>query len=135
MPPKHELKLVPENEIDITFSVGQGPGGQHKNRTESAVRMVHKPTKLQVYLDGGRCQHRNRAEAHRILSAKVSQFKAEQEQAAYDAIRKAQFKGTGRGDKIRTYNFIKSRAVDHRTGKKTKNVKEVIEKGRFDLLE
>jgi len=134
MPPKRERSLIPESEIDIKFSVGSGPGGQHKNRTESAVTMVHRPTKIKVYLDGGRCQHSNRADALEILSAKVNQHRNAQKAAERSAERKRQVDGGGRGNKIRTYNYIKSRAVDHRNGKKTKNVQAVIEKGRFDLL-
>jgi len=134
MPPRHELRLLPESELEVSTLRGSGPGGQHRNKTESAVRIVHKPTRLQVFLDGGRSQHQNRAEAHRILSAKVAQHYGEQIQATYDAKRKAQVDGGGRGNKIRTYNFIKCRAVDHRTGKKTRDVQAVIEKGRFDLL-
>ena len=134
MPPKRERSLLPESEIDIKFSVGSGPGGQHKNRTESAVTMVHKPTGVRIYLDGGRCQHKNKSEALEILSAKVNRQANAKKAAERSADRKKQTDGGGRGNKIRTYNFIKSRAVDHRTGKKTKNVQAVIERGRFDLL-
>jgi len=134
MPPKRERNLLPESEIDIKFSVGSGPGGQHRNRTESAVTMIHKDTGIRIYLDGGRCQHTNRAEALEILSAKVNQHHNAEKAAERSEARKKQVDGGGRGNKIRTYNYIKSRAVDHRTGKKTKNVQAVIEKGRFDLL-
>lgn len=71
----------------------------------------------------------------RILSAKVKDFHRQQQEAEYNSHKKAQLgDGNRGGDKIRTYNFIKSRAVDHRTNKKTSNVRDVIEKGRFDLL-
>ncbi|MEN6497072.1 MAG: peptide chain release factor-like protein, partial [Thermoguttaceae bacterium] len=123
-----------EAELEIATQRGSGPGGQHRNKVETAVRITHVPTGLSVYLDGGRSQHQNRVQAHRILSAKVHQYLADQTRAAYAERRKAQVGDGGRGDKIRTYNFIDSRAVDHRTGKKTREVHQVIGKGRFDLL-
>lgn len=133
MPPKHEINLLPESEIDTTTMRGSGPGGQHRNMTDSCVRMVHRPTRLSVTIDG-RDQHSNRREAHRILSAKVAELRNGRTQAAYDDVRKQQLGGGDRGDKVRTYNFIKRRAVDHRTNKKTSSVDLVIGKGRFDLL-
>jgi len=133
MPSKREVKLLPESELEVKTAVGQGPGGQHRNRTESCVRMIHRPTNMQVVIDG-RNQHQNRREAHRILSVKVSKMKSKQDQKDYDRRRKEQI-GDGSGsDKIRTYNYIQSRAVDHRTGKKTTKVRDVIEKGKLGLL-
>lgn len=94
--------------------------------------MRHVPTGLQA-IGNGRDQHTNKRNALRVLTAKVNEYYHEKEQAKYNQDRKAQVK-TGRGgDKCRTYNFIESRISDHRTGKKTRNVKEVM-KGRFDLL-
>lgn len=95
--------------------------------------MVHKETKLAVVIDS-RDQHANRREAHRILSVRVAELRNGKSQADYDKLRKDQLGDGGRGSKIRTYNFIKSRAVDHRTNKKTSAVEQVIERGRFDLL-
>jgi peptide chain release factor 1 len=134
LPASNKLQLLPEAELEIATQRGSGPGGQHRNKVETAVRITHVPTGLSVYLDGGRSQHQNRVQAHRILSAKVHQHLADQARAAYAERRKAQVGDGGRGDKIRTYNFIDSRAVDHRTGKKTREVHQVIGKGRFDLL-
>lgn len=122
-----------ESEIDYSYCIGTGPGGQHRQKTASCVRAKHRPTGVTVVIDG-RNQHQNKRLATRILSAKVrEQFEAvaHQKQNAY---RKKQWGGGGRSDKIRTYNFIESRAVDHVTGAKTRQVKEVIGKGRFDLL-
>lgn len=112
---------------------GTGPGGQHRNKTESCVRMRHVGTGIEVCIDG-RKQHQNRRLAHQILSEKVSAHFSEKERQQYDSLRKGQLGTGGRGDKIRTYNCIKKRAVDHRTGKKTGNVDAVLQKGRFDLL-
>jgi peptide chain release factor 1 len=132
IPEERTLKPLPENEIEVTCQTGHGPGGQHQNKTASAVRMVHKPTKLMVFING-KDQHANRREALKILTAKVRSQEHEKVSQAYNDQRKAQLGTGGRGDKIRTYNFIDSRAVDHRTGKKTGNLKGLM-KGDLSLL-
>jgi peptide chain release factor 1 len=132
LPPKLALSSLPNDELEVKTQGGSGPGGQHQNKTDSAVRMTHKPTGLQVFING-RDQQRNRREALRILTAKVCERLQSQQAAAYDAKRKSQMGSGGRGDKIRTYNFIDSRVVDHRLGKKTKQIKRVM-KGELDLL-
>lgn len=133
MPPKHEFKELPKYELETFCEVGSGPGGQHRNRTASCVRMRHKPTGIEVYIDG-RKQQQNKRLALEILSAKVAIVKSDAAQLDYDKKRIKQIGSGSRGLKVRTYNFIKSRAVDHRTGQKTSRVKDVIEKGRFDML-
>jgi len=132
IPEEKMMKPLPESELEITCQTGHGPGGQHQNKTASAVRMVHKPTKLMVFING-KDQHANRREALKILTAKVRTQEQSKIAADYNANRKAQLGSGGRGDKIRTYNFIDSRAVDHRTGKKTSNLKSLL-KGDLSLL-
>ena len=132
IPQKLGLQQLPAEEIEVKTQGGSGPGGQHQNKTDSAVRMTHGPTGLQVFING-RDQQRNRREALRILAAKVYENHKRQHDAAYDASRKSQMKGGGRGDKVRTYNFINFRVVDHRLRKKTKQIKRIM-KGEFDLL-
>lgn len=133
MRPDTDYEALPDDEIEIKTQGGHGPGGQHQNKTESAVRMTHTPTGIQVFING-RDQHSNKKEARKILTAKVNDLYAEQVQAEYDEQRKQQVDGGGRGNKIRTYNLIKGRAVDHRSGAKTTQVKRVLEKGEFQLL-
>jgi peptide chain release factor 1 len=133
LPMLPDLPQLDEKDIEMKFQGGHGKGGQHQNVTDSAVRMKHIPTELSVFING-RDQHANRREALRILAAKVHEHYTEKQNAEFGKAKKQQIDGGGRGNKIRTYNFIKSRAVDHRTGKKTKNVRAVIERGRFDLL-
>ena len=130
--PDKKTPLIPENEIETTFQRGSGPGGQHKNMTDSAVRMVHKPTKLSVLIDG-RDQHANKRKARKILTAKVQQLYLGKKKKERAKARKEQMGGGKRGNKIRTYNFIENRAKDHRTNKKA-TLKQVM-KGRFNLLE
>lgn len=109
-----------------------GKGGQHCNRTLSGCRMTHMPTGLQVSING-RDYHANHREAYRILEAKVNEAKRSSVLEIRKADRKEQMGGGTRSDKIRTYNFMEGRVVDHRLGTKTGNVKGVM-KGRFDLL-
>jgi peptide chain release factor 1 len=79
-------------------------------------------------------QSKNKVLAIRIVEERVRQYEAEISAASARAGRQASWDGGNRSNKIRTYNFIESRAVDHRTGKKTTQVLDVIGKGRFDLL-
>jgi len=133
LPPEKSLAPIPSHELDIKCQKGSGPGGQKVNKSSSAVRIVHLPTKLSVLING-RSQYQNKAEALRIITARVHQMRSEQQSGEYGSIRKDQWGGGGRGNKCRTYNFLESRAVDHRFNIKTSKVMDVIEKGRFDLL-
>ena len=136
MAPERTQKLLAEHELEITaFKRAAGPGGQHLQKSATAIRVVHRPTATQVVISTERSQQRNRQIAIRIISAKVLNAKAVAATQAHAQARKVQLGGGTRGDKIRTYNFIESRAVDHRTGKKTTQVRQVIERGRFDLLQ
>jgi peptide chain release factor 1 len=134
LPPQNQVQLLPESELDISYIKGGGPGGQKVNVTSSTVRIRHVPTKIQVCICTERSQLQNKTQALRILSAKVNEQRNGNVQFAYAEGRKAQVGDRGRGDKIRTYNYIKLRAVDHRTRKKTNKVRDVIEKGKFQLL-
>jgi peptide chain release factor 1 len=93
----------------------------------------HRPTGLSVFING-RDQGQNKKEALRILTARVNELRLNKEQADYHKLRKEQWGGGGRGNKVRTYNFLNGRAVDHRYGIKTKDVEGVIRRGRLDLL-
>ncbi len=133
LPSGNSERLVPVAELDITFQKGHGKGGQHQNTTDSACRIKHKATGLMVFING-RDQHTNRRNAIRIISAKINQIELDKQKAEYNKGRKILAKG-GRGEteKIRTYNFLKGFVVDHRTGRKTGNVKAIM-KGQLELL-
>ena len=136
MPIKDDTRFeaLKQQDLEITCQVGSGPGGQNKNKTASAVRMKHKPTGMSVFICNERSQQANKAEALKILTAKVNELHLAEIDADYAAIRKSQLGDGGRSNKIRTYNFMESRIVDHRTGKKTGNIKGVIEKGDFGII-
>jgi peptide chain release factor 1 len=121
-----------ESEFEWKAQTGrQHAGGQNVNKVASAIRMTHLETGLTVFVNG-RDQSKNKDEAYRILTAKVLRKRREAKEAEYQEKRSVLGDG-GRGNKVRTYNFIKSRVVDHRLGLKTMNVKEVM-KGNFALL-
>lgn len=132
LPEESKVTRLPESELEISYTTGTGPGGQHRNKTASCVRAAHTPTGIVVVIDG-RDQHSNKRTALRILAARVQEHRQAKIDGEYGAKRREQHGGGGRGDKVRTYNFMESRVVDHRLGTKTSNVKEVM-KGGFDLL-
>jgi len=119
-------------DVDVYIARGSGPGGQHRNKTSTAVRMIHRPTGLTSYIDG-RSQTSNKEEAASVLFSKIEQHQNNTEKEKYNTFRKDQVGNRQRSDKNRTYNFKKHRIVDHRTGAKVTQIKEVMN-GRFDLL-
>jgi len=132
LPPEQDCMPLPDSELEVTTMIGTGPGGQHRQKTASCVRIKHKPTGITVVIDG-RDQHQNRKHALRIITARVNEKRLKEMAAKYDANRKQSLANAGRGDKTRTYNFIDSRVTDHNTGKKTSNIKAVM-KGELRLI-
>ena len=124
--------VVPMDEIEITTQRGHGKGGQHQNKVESAVRAVHRPTGLSVFING-RDQYQNKLLALEILRARVSEQLREQARSEHNSAKAGQLGFGTRSGKIRTYNFISSTVTDHRSGRKTHRIEEVM-KGRFELL-
>lgn len=134
LPPEKNYRPLPENELEIITQCGkQGAGGQHANKTASAVRAKHLPTGLNVFING-RCQKQNRKDAIKILTAKVNEQKNSGLQAGYNHMRRQSLGDGGRGSKKRTYNFMDSRVTDHATGKKTHKIEDVMRKGNLDLI-
>ena len=108
-----EVTLNPA-ELRIDTFRASGAGGQHVNKTDSAIRVTHLPTGLVAECQDDRSQHRNKAKALQVLSARI-QEKERSEQAAKDAAMRKGLVGSGdRSDRIRTYNFPQGRLTDHR---------------------
>jgi peptide chain release factor 1 len=103
-------------ELRIDTYRASGAGGQHINKTDSAVRVTHLPTGIVAECQDDRSQHRNKAKALQVLSARI-QEKERSERAAKDAALRKGLIGSGdRSDRIRTYNFPQGRLTDHRIG-------------------
>ena len=117
---------VDMNDLDITACRASGAGGQHVNTTDSAVRIVHKPTGLAVECQDERSQHKNKERALKILSARLLERAEEQQRSSQSAERKAQVGSGDRSEKIRTYNFPQGRVSDHRVNLTLYKIEEIV---------
>jgi peptide chain release factor 1 len=108
---------VNDDDIELRTTKGSGPGGQHRNKTESCVVAVHRPTGISVKIDS-RSQHQNKQLAIATLKARVMEQARQRAGAAVAAERKQQVGSGMRGDKVRTYREQDDQVTDHRTGKK-----------------
>jgi peptide chain release factor 1 len=121
-----DVQIDPQD-LDITVQRASGPGGQGVNTTDSAVRIIHKPTGLMVFCADGRSQIKNKAQAMAVLRSRLLKLKEDEEKSKYASQRKTQI-GTGdRSERIRTYNFPQNRLTDHRIGLTLYNLPQVME--------
>lgn len=129
LPEADEVDEVDINKADLRVDTyrASGAGGQHVNKTDSAVRITHLPTGIVVECQDERSQHKNRARALSLLQAKLMTA-ARDEQAAEQAETRRNLVGTGdRSDRIRTYNFPQGRVTDHRINLTLYKLAEVME--------
>lgn len=127
-----EVELRPED-LDENFTRGSGAGGQHRNKTSTAVHLRHVPTGLWVRVDGGRSQSINRQTALALLRARLLSERRAAADAERKATRKAQAGSGMRGDKIRTVQVQGDTVVDHRRG--TRMTYRRYARGHLDELE
>jgi peptide chain release factor 1 len=125
------LRIDPRD-IEWSTCRGSGAGGQHRNKTESAVQLKHVPTGIVVRCESERSQHQNRATALTTLRARLWQDLQDKARDGRNADRKSQVGSGMRGDKIRTYRTQDDSVTDHRTGKRT-SLKDVM-RGILDGL-
>jgi len=129
-----ELTIDP-TELRIDVYRASGAGGQHVNKTESAVRITHLPTGLVVSCQDEKSQHKNRAKAMKVLQSRLYDAMLAQQQAAQAADRKSQVGSGDRSERIRTYNYPQGRCTDHRIGLTLYKLDAIMQGDLDDLIE
>lgn len=128
IPEPDEVEQIDINPADLRVDTfrASGAGGQHVNKTDSAVRLTHLPTGVVVECQDGRSQHKNKAQAMSVLQARLMDSKIQKQQSEESAMRK-QLVGSGdRSERIRTYNFPQGRVTDHRINLTLYKLDEVV---------
>ena len=134
-PDEAEAIKINPSDLRIDTFRASGAGGQHINKTDSAVRITHLPTGIVAECQDGRSQHSNKAQALRVLTARI-QEKDRSERAAKDAAERKSLIGSGdRSDRIRTYNFPQGRFTDHRINLTLYKLLSVMEGDLGDVVE
>jgi len=136
LPEAEEVEFsIDPKDLQIDTFRSSGAGGQHVNKTESAIRITHIPTGVVVECQDERSQHKNRDRAMKILRSKLYEAEQAKQNAAIAAERKSQVGSGDRSERIRTYNFPQNRVTDHRlTGEvKNFNIDQIIS-GKLDPL-
>ena len=117
---------IDDKDLRIDIYRSSGAGGQHVNKTDSAVRLTHLPTGIVVAMQDERSQHRNRDKAMQVLRTRIYEKKREEAHGAEAEARKAMVGSGDRSERIRTYNFPQGRVTDHRIGLTLHKLDEVL---------
>ncbi len=132
MPEVEEVDVdINKNDLRIDTYRASGAGGQHINKTDSAVRITHIPTGIVSASQDGRSQHDNKDKAMKALAAKIYDHFQQIQNAAVDSERKSKVGSGDRSEKIRTYNYPQNRVTDHRIGLTIQQLDRIIE-GKLD---
>ena len=139
------VAVLPEAE-DVEFEIeakdlqidtyrASGAGGQHVNKTESAIRITHLPTGLVVECQDERSQYKNKDKAMKVLRSRLYEMEREKQEAATAAERRSQVGSGDRSERIRTYNFPQGRVTDHRIGLTLYKIDAVMNGGLDELID
>ncbi len=137
MPEADELEKIDINPADLKVDTfrASGAGGQHVNKTDSAIRLTHLPSGIVVECQDERSQHKNRARAMSLLQAKLNSMQQEK-QAAEEASTRRQLVGSGdRSERIRTYNYPQGRVTDHRINLTLYKLEDVMNGGLAQVID
>ncbi|KAK0566580.1 Peptide chain release factor 1, mitochondrial [Tilletia horrida] len=124
---EQESELFDMKEVKIEVMRSRGAGGQHVNKTESAVRLTHEPTGITVSMQDSRSQHQNRSKAFAVLRARLMDRRMREQMHSARAARQGQIGTMDRGDRIRTYNFPQDRVTDHRVGISLTGIEDIMD--------
>lgn len=137
MPEVEEIDSVDINPADLKVDTfrSSGAGGQHINKTESAIRITHIPTGTIVECQDERSQHKNRARAMSLLASRILSAKQEKQQAEQSSMRKLQVGSGDRSERIRTYNYPQGRLTDHRINLTLYKLDDIMQGGLEQVIE
>ncbi|MBQ0133088.1 MAG: peptide chain release factor 1 [Comamonas sp.] len=137
MPEPDETVAITLNPADLRIDTfrASGAGGQHINKTDSAVRVVHLPTGIVAECQDGRSQHSNKAKALQVLQARIQEKERKEREAKEAALRKGLIGSGDRSDRIRTYNFPQGRLTDHRINLTLYKLLGIMEGDLGDVIE